>query len=65
MKHTVEIIKFGQIVKNYTNCSKKQAIKFAKSEMNKNNQVFIVAKNGQYTFYLNPNGMYESNGIGW
>jgi hypothetical protein len=65
MKHSVEIKVNGNTISTYSDCSKKQAIAFAKKESDETNQIFISGYNGQCTVYLNPNGNYEITGKSW
>jgi hypothetical protein len=66
MKHTVKILnENGNTIAMYQDCSKKEAITYAKKEGNSSNNVFISADNGQCTVYLNPDGNYEPVGKSW
>jgi len=65
MKHLVEILKNGNLIATYEDCSKKEAITAARKESNEDNLVFISGYNGQCTIYLNPDGNYELTGKSW
>ena len=65
MKHQVEIKENGNTVAVYENCTKAEAIRYAKKESTKNNSIFLSGDNGQCTVYLNPDGNYEITGKSW
>lgn len=71
MNYNVQIENYGNIINEYTELSKKEAIEIAKKEANRSEnskyQIYVTwfrSSDGQKG-YLNPNGDHDITGKAW